>query len=68
MTKDIYNSTREIEKSLGLPKNFIRELLNEDDWSFIIKIHVLLEASISFLLLKKILWGQVFHFSILLDF
>lgn len=40
----------EFEKSLGLPAGFIVGLKNEDDWSFVIKAHALLEAGVSHLL------------------
>jgi uncharacterized protein YjgD (DUF1641 family) len=34
------------EKELGLPEGFYNALLKEDDWSFVIKLHALLEASV----------------------
>lgn len=39
-----------LEKELSLPKGFFDTLLNENDWSFIIKLHALFESSISYLL------------------
>lgn len=39
-----------LEKRLGLPEGFIAHLENEDDWSFVIKSHALLEAAVSHLL------------------
>lgn len=39
------------EKDYKLPKDFFKTLYNEDDWSFIIKIHSLLESVISSLIL-----------------
>jgi len=44
----------EIEKEIKVPEGFFKGLLNEDDWSFIIKIHALIEAVISFLLVKSL--------------
>ena len=41
----------EIESQLGLPPGFLRHLYeNEDDWSFVIKIHAFLEAILTHLL------------------
>ena len=34
----------EIQKKLGLPGEFFEKLLEEDDWSFVIKLHALIEA------------------------
>lgn len=36
-----------VEKELGLRPNFLRDLFKEDDWSFIIKAHALVEVSVS---------------------
>ena len=44
----------EFEKKLGVPSGFVKKLLDEDDWSFIIKLHALFEASCAHLL--------IFHF------
>ena len=44
----------EIEKDLTIPKGFFWSLLKEDDWSFIIKLHSLIEAAITHLLVKEI--------------
>lgn len=38
------------EKQCRLPDGFYLRLLNEDDWSFIIKMHALVEATVSHLL------------------
>ena len=35
------------ERTLGLPEGFIRNLENDDDWSFVIKAYALLEAGMS---------------------
>ncbi len=40
------------EKELTLPNNFFMNLLNEDDWSFIIKLHAIFEAAATFILVK----------------
>lgn len=44
-----------LQSKLGLPANFFKDLLDENDWSFIIKLHALLEGACSQLL--------VFHFN-----
>src|SRR5438876_8460305 len=39
------------EKEIGLPGGFfLRLLVKEDDWSFVIKLHALIEAAVSHLL------------------
>ena len=35
------------EKDLGMPEGFIADLKNQDDWSFVIKSHALLEAALT---------------------
>ena len=40
----------ELEKTFELPKGFYEKLLKEDDWTFVIKLHSLLEASLTHLL------------------
>lgn len=42
----------QLEADLGLPNGFFTKLLDEDDWSFIIKLHALIEASVTHLLVK----------------
>ncbi len=44
-----------LQSKLGLPENFFKDLLEENDWSFIIKLHALLEGACSKLL--------TFHFN-----
>jgi hypothetical protein len=50
----IEGSVRLIEKEVGLREGFLEELRREDDWSFIIKVHALLEAAISHLLCRAL--------------
>lgn len=50
---DINVSIENFLDELSLPKDFYKNLLNEDDWSFIIKISALLEAVTTNLLVKK---------------
>ena len=41
----------QFEKEIGLPGGFfVNLLIKEDDWSFIIKLHALVEAAVSYLL------------------
>lgn len=41
----------ELEAKIGVRENFFRDLLREDDWSFVIKLHALFEAACTHLLL-----------------
>ena len=43
-----------METALALPNGFSRGLLDEDDWSFVVKLHALLEASITMLLVERL--------------
>jgi len=36
-----------LEKYLNIPSGFLEKLINEDDWSFIIKSHAIIKASIT---------------------
>lgn len=59
---DIYNNrptepfeaVEELVKELGLPESFYAELLGEDDWSFIIKLHALMEAAVTGLIVAAL--------------
>jgi hypothetical protein len=46
----IEGSVRALEAELDLPSGFLERLKEEDDWSFIIKAHALIEAAVSYLL------------------
>lgn len=46
----VYDRLSRAEAELGLPKGFLLVLRNEDDWSFVIKSHALIEAAVSRLL------------------
>jgi hypothetical protein len=46
----IPKNIKDIERDLGLPIGFLVTLKEEDDWSFIIKLHALFEAAYSHLL------------------
>jgi hypothetical protein len=47
---NIFNDVADFESRLNLPKDFYRNLLKEDDWSFIIKVSALFEAATTHLL------------------
>ena len=47
---DIFSDVSDFESRLCLPKDFYRDLLKEDDWSFIIKVSALFEAATTHLL------------------
>ena len=49
----VVGSVPALEKELSLPEGFFNSLKDEDDWSFIIKIHALIEAAVSCLLTQK---------------
>ena len=48
---EVSPSILELEKRVGVPKNFFRALNDADDWSFVIKLHALFEAACTHLLL-----------------
>jgi hypothetical protein len=52
-TADQLDIVEESEPLLGLEKGFFRKLLTEDDWSFVIKTHALIEAALTRLALKS---------------
>jgi hypothetical protein len=45
---------KNLEKDLGIPPEFFDGLLEEDDWSFVIKMHSLIEAAINHLLVEAL--------------
>jgi hypothetical protein len=46
-----HEDINKLEKDLGLPRFFLVEILKEkDDWSFIVKLHALLESACNYLL------------------
>lgn len=46
MTKAV----EEMETTLGIKRGFLTALVNEDDWSFVIKLHALVEAALTHIL------------------
>jgi hypothetical protein len=51
---DIFESVEQFEKRLNLPDGFYKNLLKEDDWSFIIKLSALFEAACTHALVTKL--------------
>jgi hypothetical protein len=47
MSTEIYERINELEKELNLPEGFYNKLSEDDDWSFIIKLHSLIEAAVT---------------------
>lgn len=47
---DLIEIAKSLEQDLGLPDRFLQTVRKSDDWSFIIKTHALMEASVSYLL------------------
>lgn len=53
LQKSIEYIFSQIESDLNLPLNFINQLLKDDDWSLVIKLHALIESSITSVLTKN---------------
>jgi hypothetical protein len=51
---DPFEAIKQLEKDLSLPKGFYRKLYKEDDWSFVIKLHSLIEAALSSLIIEAL--------------
>jgi hypothetical protein len=51
---NIQSAVEKFENKLNLPKDFYNNLLNEDDWSFVIKMSALFEAACTHGLLVKL--------------
>jgi hypothetical protein len=45
--KEVVEAAEQFEKQYGLPHGFVIGLPKEDDWSFIVKIHALIEAAVT---------------------
>ncbi len=50
-TKQMSDAILKFEKKIGVQAGFFEKLKNEDDWSFIIKLHALFETACTHLLL-----------------
>jgi hypothetical protein len=51
---NIFESVGDFEERLSLPKDFYKTLLNEDDWSFVIKLSALFEAACTHTLVSRL--------------
>lgn len=45
---------RQFELDLSLPEGFFQDLLHEDDWSFVIKLHALTEAAVTHVITQEL--------------
>jgi hypothetical protein len=52
--KEIHNSIQDLETRVGIPEGFLEQLRQEDDWSFVIKAHALMEATLTHWLLSEL--------------
>jgi hypothetical protein len=52
--QSIHATVAKLEKTLKLPDGFCERLRDEDDWSFVIKLHALIEAAVTHLLVIKL--------------
>lgn len=62
---DLPQVMRALEDELTLPRGFIAALYQEDDWSFVIKSHALVEALLTYLLSQQfanVNVGNIFAF------
>jgi hypothetical protein len=50
----IKEGIKALEKELSVPEGFFDKLHDENDWSFIIKLHALFEAALAFLITMKL--------------
>jgi len=53
-TEDYRAMLQGLDREFELRDGFFRALMDQDDWSFVIKIHALLEAAITHLLVHKL--------------
>lgn len=54
MPRKISDEITDFERKLGLPKGFYKKLLEDDDWSFIIKLNALFEAACTHVLAERL--------------
>ncbi|MFH1258586.1 MAG: hypothetical protein ABII74_02015 [Elusimicrobiota bacterium] len=58
-TANLNERIEKLQEEIGLPMEFFWKLLKEDDWSFVIKLHALVEAIVNHLIIKKIGLSQL---------
>lgn len=61
MTNPIFEEIRRFEQKLGLPKDFYIHLLQEDDWSFVIKLNALFEGATTHVLTTRLHAPELIH-------
>jgi hypothetical protein len=54
MSSTVFEDVGELESRLGLPSNFYKQLLQEDDWSFVIKLNALFEGACTHVLTVRL--------------
>lgn len=54
MTNPIFEEISKFEQKLGLPRGFYKNLLQEDDWSFVIKLNALFEGATTHVLTTRL--------------
>jgi hypothetical protein len=54
MPHAILEDVRGFEQKLGLPKDFYKRLLSEDDWSFVVKLNALFEGATTHILTTRL--------------
>jgi len=52
--KQLMREVRLLEESIGLQRGFFQKLVHDDDLTFIVKIHALVESAVSHLLVEEI--------------
>ncbi len=48
------DAARELQQRIGLPPDFLESIRDENDWSFVVKMHALMEAAITGLLTLRL--------------
>ena len=43
---DMMNGAQEMQRKLGLPENFVFSLVDESDWSLVVKLHSVVDAAL----------------------
>ncbi len=48
------DAARELQRRIELPPDFLESIRDEDDWSFVVKMHALMEAAVTHLLTLRL--------------
>lgn len=54
MTTGVFRDVAQFEQCLALPSGFYDQLVEEDDWSFVVKLSALFEAACTHILVKRL--------------